>query len=183
MVFDDADLPVNGGDAPEMFRLQAARGEFECVQLVVMLAEPIERVSVESGELAAKSSRLPTTVWKANKVGQVPGHVPTRANAILHSWGPDDFSPTTATDLPDLLLPDATFDLDRGLQLRPFYDNLKSHRINAAGRFTRIRSGGNMSRRRARLSTRSPRRPEQHWGVSIVLHNENAVWRSGDLFQ
>jgi hypothetical protein len=128
MVLDDADLPPNLTEPPAVYRLSAGRNENECVQLVLMLATPADDVSVEFGEFAGDGgAMIAPAAWSANLVGQVPGHVPQRAASMLKSWpvrGPEakadqitpgTYSPTASKLVPDPLLRDERFDLDRGL--------------------------------------------------------------------
>ena len=127
MVLDDADLPANLTDPPAVYRLSAARNESECVQLVLMLATPLEQASVEFGEFVTREGHIPQTAWSANLVAQVPGRVPQRAASILKTWPtrepgmkhdqvtPGAYAPSSVSLVPDALLRDATFDLPRGL--------------------------------------------------------------------
>jgi hypothetical protein len=127
MVLDDADLPPNLTDPPAVYRISAARNESECVQLVLMLAAPVKNVAVEFGEFTSGDARIARSAWSANLVAQVPGRVPQRAAAAIKSWpvrGPDTkpeeitpgtYSPTASKLVPDPLLRDRSFDLDRGL--------------------------------------------------------------------
>jgi hypothetical protein len=127
MVLDDADLPANLTDPPGVYRLSAARNESECVQLVLMLATPLEQASIEFGEFVTREGHIPASAWSANLVAQVPGRVPQRAASILKTWPsrepgttaeqvtPGTYAPSSVTLVPDALLRDATFDLPRGL--------------------------------------------------------------------
>ena len=108
MVSDDADLPGATPEHPPLpYVFHAARNEYECAQLIVMLGKPLSGVSVEfAGDFS-------TATWKANKLGVVPGTWPKRAAAPLtQTWS---YTGTTSGRIPDPLLPDPTFDLDAGI--------------------------------------------------------------------
>jgi hypothetical protein len=131
MVLDDADLPPNLTDPPAVYRISAARNENECIQLVLMLAAPATDISVEFGEFAGANggggAPIAPAAWSANLVAEVPGRVPQRSASAIRTWpvrGPETkpqeitpgtYSPTASKLVPDPLLRDATFDLDRGL--------------------------------------------------------------------
>ena len=142
MVPDDADLPARGGDHATAFQLRAARNEYECAQLVLMLAEPVRGASVEFGEFTSPVGQsLPASIARANKVVEVPGIWPGRAaSPLAQTW---NLVPTTSNRVPDLLLPDKTFDVDRGLTR--IWLSLHVPRDAAPGDYTsviRIRGGG-----------------------------------------
>jgi hypothetical protein len=109
LVPDDADLPSlpAEGSSPPPYQLHAGRNEYECAQLAVMLAKPVRQTYVEFvGDFSGAT-------WKANKVGEVAGIWPRRADPPLTtSW---KYTGTTSTRIPDPLLPGTTFDLDAGL--------------------------------------------------------------------
>ena len=127
MVLDDADLPPNLTDPPALYRLSAARNESECVQLVLMLATPLEQTSIEFGEFVTREGTIGPSAWSANLVAQVPGRVPQRAASVIKTWPtrepgmkgdqvtPGTYAPSSVTLVPDALLRDAAFDLPRGL--------------------------------------------------------------------
>jgi hypothetical protein len=127
MVLDDADLPANLTDPPAVFRLSAGRNESECVQLVLMLATPLEKTLIEFGEFITREGTIAPSAWQANLVAQVPGRLPQRSASMIKTWPlrepgvkaasvtPGTYSPTSSTLIPDPLLRDAVFDLPRGL--------------------------------------------------------------------
>src|SRR4051794_17745360 len=86
MVLDDADLPANLTDPPTVYRLSAGRNESECIQLVLMLASPLERTSIEFSEFITREGTISPSAWQANLVAQVPGRLPQRAAPVIRSW-------------------------------------------------------------------------------------------------
>jgi len=127
MVLDDADLPANLTDPPVIYHLSAGRNESECIQLVLMLATPLEKTSIEFGDFLTHGGAIPQSAWEANLVAQVPGRLPQRAASAIATWPgrepgakaetvtPGMYAESSSTLIPDPLLRDATFDLPRGL--------------------------------------------------------------------
>src|SRR5439155_1507713 len=74
MVTDDADLPAS--DSPQPFELRAGRNEYECAQLVVMLAKQIDNASVEFSDFTSDDHAIVAAAnFAANKIGEVPGRI------------------------------------------------------------------------------------------------------------
>src|SRR5439155_21597623 len=84
MVPDDADLPAS--DSPQPFELRAGRNEYECAQLVVMLAKPIDNAGVEFSDFTSdEHATLPASNFKANKIGEVPGRIASKPAPVLQA--------------------------------------------------------------------------------------------------
>jgi hypothetical protein len=111
--------------APDVVR--AGRNESECVQLVLLLGEPLAGASVAFSEFTTREGTIAASAWSANLIAQVPGLIPQRAAPMIKTWAvrtgqtraaedtPGAYSASASGMVPDALLRDVVFDLGRGL--------------------------------------------------------------------
>lgn len=143
MVLDNADLPQQA--APQPLELKAARGEYECVQLVLRLSATMQNVSVGFSDWTSGANRIASGAWKANKVGLVPGKVALRSALTIKTFTLPKAGTEKINQIPDPLLPESTFVLE-GNALNRIWLTVRVPENTAPGRYNgrvQLRANGN----------------------------------------